>query len=126
MLRDRKAFIPWSYGAHSCVGKHFGGCFPLLHPPPQFSRLLDISSFSETRCTPIPSPLFKIYLTTLTLRSSAALNEMRVVIGRIVWAYDLEFVEGYNDKKFEDELMAYALLKVGSLEMKFILRKKIW
>lgn len=40
--------------------------------------------------------------------------------------YDLEFGEGYSDSKFEEELMAYALLKVGSLEMKFIPRKKIW
>lgn len=77
LLRDRKAFIPWSYGAHSCPGKHF------------------------------------------------ALNEQRVVIGRIVWAFDLEFGEGYSDEVFEDELMAYALLKVGSLEMKFLPRNRV-
>lgn len=45
LLRDRKAFIPWSYGAHSCVGKHFGGLF--TPPPLILSSLVLEARFSQ-------------------------------------------------------------------------------
>ncbi|KAH8658755.1 high nitrogen upregulated cytochrome P450 monooxygenase-like protein 2 [Tricladium varicosporioides] len=68
---SRKAYIPFGYGAHSCVGKQL------------------------------------------------ALNEMRIVLARIVREFNFEFGESYDEKTFEGEWKDYGILQVGAVWLKF-------
>jgi cytochrome P450 len=75
MVKEKKAFIPWGYGVHSCVGKQL------------------------------------------------ALNEMRLTLARIAKDFDLEFGDGYDDRRFDEEWADYMVLSIGALPLKFIPRK---
>ncbi|KAF4633933.1 hypothetical protein G7Y89_g4190 [Cudoniella acicularis] len=68
---SRKAYIPFGYGAHSCVGKQL------------------------------------------------ALNEMRIVLARIVREFDVSFGESYDEETFENEWKDYGVLQVGAVWLKF-------
>jgi len=74
LIKDKKAYIPFGYGVHSCLGKQL------------------------------------------------ALNEMRLVIAKIVRNFDLEFGEQYDDQKFLRELKDHLVMAIGELNMVFIPR----
>ena len=75
LLLDRRAFIPFGYGVHSCVGKQL------------------------------------------------ALNEMRLVLARVVSEFDVLYGESYDDAKFEEDWKDYAVLKIGDCFLKFVQRE---
>ena len=65
LLLDRRAFIPFGYGVHSCVGKQL------------------------------------------------ALNEMRLVLARVVKEFDVVKGESYDEEVFRKEWKDYAIAKIG-------------
>jgi cytochrome P450 family 628 len=75
LMLDRRAFIPFGYGVHSCVGKQL------------------------------------------------ALNEMRLVLAKVVKEFDILKGESYDEEKFKEEWMDYAVLKIGAMWVKFMSRK---
>jgi cytochrome P450 len=66
-----KAYIPFGYGVHSCVGKNL------------------------------------------------ALNELRLVIARLVREFDVSFGESYDDEEFKRETKDYIILESGPVWLKF-------
>jgi len=74
LLLEKRAFIPFSYGAHSCVGKQL------------------------------------------------ALNELRLVLARVVREFNVVRGESHDEEKFREEWMDYAVLKIGAMWVKFVLR----
>lgn len=47
---------------------------------------------------------------------------MRVVIANVIKEFDLEFGEGYSDKKFDHDWQDNLGVSLGPLEMRFIRR----
>lgn len=74
LVKERRAFIPFGYGAHSCVGKQL------------------------------------------------ALNEMRLVLARVVKEFDVVRGESWDEEKFKKEWMDFAVLKIGAVWVKFVPR----
>jgi cytochrome P450 len=74
LLLEKRAFIPFGYGVHSCVGKQL------------------------------------------------ALNEMRLVLARVVRKFDVVRGESYDEERFREEWMDYAVLHIGAMWVKFVLR----
>ena len=74
MVRERRAFIPFGYGVHSCVGKQL------------------------------------------------ALNEMRLVLARVVGAFGVERGESWDEVRFKGEWMDFAVLKIGAVWVRFVER----
>jgi cytochrome P450 len=70
-----KAFIPFGYGMHNCVGKQL------------------------------------------------ALNEMRIVVARIVRDFDVLLGESYNEEQFDSEWKDHIAVKLGALWLKFLPRE---
>lgn len=71
---SRKAFLPFGYGVHSCVGKQL------------------------------------------------ALNEMRIVVARIVKDFNVVLGESYDEELFESEWRDYFAVKLGALWLQFVPR----
>ncbi|TGO42003.1 hypothetical protein BHYA_0013g00060 [Botrytis hyacinthi] len=75
LVRDRRAYTPFGYGVHSCVGK------------------------------------------------TLALNELRLVIARIVRTFDIQFGHSHDDVIFEREWKDYMVVEVGKLWVRFLPRR---
>jgi cytochrome P450 len=74
LLLEKRAFIPFGYGVHSCVGKQL------------------------------------------------ALNEMRLVLARVVREFDVVRGESYDEERFREEWMDYVVLHIGAMWVKFVPR----
>lgn len=74
LVKERRAFIPFGYGVHSCVGKQL------------------------------------------------ALNEMRLVIARVVKEFGIEKGESWDEERFKREWMDFAVLKIGAVWVRFVPR----
>ncbi|CAD6451908.1 7a9d94ff-9170-4066-ba75-deea6008af81 [Sclerotinia trifoliorum] len=75
LVKDRRAFIPFGYGVHSCVGK------------------------------------------------TLALQELRLVVARIVRTFDVQFGPSYDEAVFESEWKDHLAVKIGNLWLRFLPRK---
>ncbi|TEY38627.1 hypothetical protein BOTCAL_0481g00020 [Botryotinia calthae] len=75
LVRDRRAYIPFGYGVHSCVGK------------------------------------------------TLALQELRLVIARIVHTFDIQFGHSHDDVLFESEWKDYMVVEIGNLWVRFLPRR---
>ncbi|KAI9651077.1 hypothetical protein NHQ30_001114 [Ciborinia camelliae] len=71
LVKDRRAYIPFGHGVHSCVGK------------------------------------------------TLALQELRLVIARIVSTFDIQFGPSHDELVFESEWKDYYIAKIGTLWLRF-------
>ncbi|KAF7854777.1 hypothetical protein EAF04_010345 [Stromatinia cepivora] len=75
LVKDRRAYIPFGYGVHSCVGK------------------------------------------------TLALQELRLVVARVIRTFDIQFGPSHDEALFESEWKDYVAAKIGNLWLRFLSRK---
>jgi cytochrome P450 len=71
LVKDKRAFVPFSYGAHVCVGK------------------------------------------------ALAMNEMRLVVGRLIWDYEVKTGKGWSKEKWETGWRDYFTVMMGEACLRF-------